>query len=64
MDRVAARNRTHGHFVVQRRGNAYAEHRPGYAQAAVRWGLEPAPGPRVLASLRIFGRGSRTFPFN
>ena len=28
--------------------NAYAEHRPGYAQAAVRWALEPAPGPRVL----------------
>ena len=28
---------------------AYAEHRPGYAQAAVRWALdEPAPGPRVL----------------
>jgi hypothetical protein len=28
---------------------AYAEHRPDYAQAAVRWALEPAPGPRVLA---------------
>lgn len=27
---------------------AYAEHRPGYALAAVRWALEPAPGPRVL----------------
>jgi SAM-dependent methyltransferase len=27
---------------------AYAEHRPGYAQAAVRWALEPASGPRVL----------------
>ncbi|MEV7175552.1 class I SAM-dependent methyltransferase [Kitasatospora sp. NPDC093679] len=27
---------------------AYAEHRPDYAQAAVRWALEPAPGPRVL----------------
>ncbi|MFE9189591.1 class I SAM-dependent methyltransferase [Micromonospora sp. NPDC007208] len=27
---------------------AYAEHRPGYAQAAVRWALEPAPGLRVL----------------
>lgn len=26
----------------------YAEHRPHYAQAAVRWALEPAPGPRVL----------------
>ncbi|MFF2041949.1 class I SAM-dependent methyltransferase [Kitasatospora sp. NPDC058170] len=26
----------------------YAEHRPDYAQAAVRWALEPAPGPRVL----------------
>ncbi|MER5709985.1 class I SAM-dependent methyltransferase [Streptomyces sp. NPDC042898] len=27
---------------------AYAAHRPNYAQAAVRWALEPAPGPRVL----------------
>jgi SAM-dependent methyltransferase len=27
---------------------AYAEHRPGYAEAAVRWALEPAPGKRVL----------------
>ncbi|MBV8217922.1 MAG: class I SAM-dependent methyltransferase, partial [Solirubrobacterales bacterium] len=27
---------------------AYAEHRPNYAQAAVCWALEPAPGPRVL----------------
>ena len=27
---------------------AYAEHRPGYAQAAVRWALALAPGPRVL----------------
>ncbi|ONH26389.1 class I SAM-dependent methyltransferase [Pseudofrankia asymbiotica] len=27
---------------------AYAEHRPDYAQAAVRWVLEPAPGSRVL----------------
>ena len=27
---------------------AYAEHRPDYARAAVRWTLEPAPGPRVL----------------
>ena len=26
----------------------YAEHRPDYAQAAVRWALEGAPGPRVL----------------
>ena len=26
----------------------YAEHRPDYAQAAVRWALEPAPGARVL----------------
>ena len=26
----------------------YADHRPDYAQAAVRWALEPAPGPRVL----------------
>ena len=28
--------------------SAYAEHRPDYAQAAVRWALDPAPGPRVL----------------
>ncbi|WP_330461196.1 class I SAM-dependent methyltransferase [Streptomyces sp. NBC_00820] len=28
--------------------SAYAEHRPDYAQAAVHWALEPAPGPRVL----------------
>lgn len=27
---------------------AYAEHRPDYAQAAVRWALEHAPGARVL----------------
>jgi SAM-dependent methyltransferase len=27
---------------------AYAEHRPDYAQDAVRWALEPAPGLRVL----------------
>ncbi|WP_405096460.1 class I SAM-dependent methyltransferase [Micromonospora sp. NBC_01412] len=27
---------------------AYAEHRPDYAQAAVRWALKPAPGLRVL----------------
>jgi SAM-dependent methyltransferase len=27
---------------------AYAQHRPDYAQAAVRWALEPAPGSRVL----------------
>ncbi|MET8453261.1 class I SAM-dependent methyltransferase [Streptomyces sp. NPDC005209] len=27
---------------------AYAAHRPDYAQTAVRWALEPAPGPRVL----------------
>ncbi|MEV0649139.1 class I SAM-dependent methyltransferase [Phytomonospora sp. NPDC050363] len=27
---------------------AYAEHRPDYAPAAVRWALEPAPGSRVL----------------
>ncbi len=27
---------------------AYAEHRPDYAQDAVRWALKPAPGPRVL----------------
>ncbi|MFC9995117.1 class I SAM-dependent methyltransferase [Nocardia sp. NPDC127526] len=28
--------------------DAYAEHRPDYAKTAVRWALEPAPGPRVL----------------
>ncbi|MFI0420036.1 hypothetical protein [Spongiactinospora sp. 9N601] len=28
--------------------DAYAEHRPGYAPAAIHWALEPAPGPRVL----------------
>lgn len=27
---------------------SYAEHRPDYAPAAVRWALESAPGPRVL----------------
>ncbi|UPZ33451.1 class I SAM-dependent methyltransferase [Streptomyces sp. LRE541] len=27
---------------------AYAEHRPDYARAAVRWALAPAAGPRVL----------------
>ena len=27
---------------------AYAEHRPDYAEAAVRWALELAPGLRVL----------------
>lgn len=27
---------------------AYARHRPDYAQAAVRWSLDGAPGPRVL----------------
>lgn len=27
---------------------AYAEHRPDYAEAAVRWALDTAPGPRVL----------------
>jgi SAM-dependent methyltransferase len=27
---------------------AYAEHRPDYAEAAVRWALEAAPGKRVL----------------
>lgn len=27
---------------------SYAEHRPDYAEAAIRWALEHAPGPRVL----------------
>jgi SAM-dependent methyltransferase len=31
-----------------RAATAYAEHRPDYATAAVRWALELAPGPRVL----------------
>ena len=31
-----------------RAATAYAEHRPDYAQAAVCWALERAPGPRVL----------------
>jgi len=34
--------------VFQGSGDRYAEHRPDYAQAAVGWALEPAPGPRVL----------------
>ena len=33
---------------------AYAEHRPDYAQAAVRWALEPSPGLRV----KIHSQGS------
>ena len=28
--------------------SAYATHRPDYAHEAIRWALEPAPGPRVL----------------
>jgi SAM-dependent methyltransferase len=28
--------------------SAYAEHRPDYARAALRWAVEPAPGPRVV----------------
>ncbi len=28
--------------------SAYAAHRPDYAEAAVRWAVERAPGPRVL----------------
>lgn len=28
--------------------DAYAAHRPDYAHDAIRWALEPAPGPRVL----------------
>ena len=31
-----------------RAATEYAEHRPDYAPAAVRWALEPAPGSRVL----------------
>lgn len=31
-----------------RAAGAYAEHRPDYARAAVRWALETAPGARVL----------------
>jgi 2-polyprenyl-3-methyl-5-hydroxy-6-metoxy-1,4-benzoquinol methylase len=49
--RVTAWQRTNGYFTRRRSGvaaTAYAEHRPDYAQAAVGWALEPAPGPRVL----------------
>ncbi|MGW2125678.1 class I SAM-dependent methyltransferase [Streptomyces sp. NPDC001758] len=31
-----------------RAATAYTENRPDYARSAVRWALEPAPGPRVL----------------
>src|SRR5260370_8201619 len=34
----------------------YAEHRPDYAQAAVRWALEPAPGLRVLDLGAVTGK--------
>ena len=46
--RVAAWNRANGPARRSAAAAAYAEHRPDYAQAAVRWALEPAPGPRVL----------------
>jgi SAM-dependent methyltransferase len=45
MDRVR-RSRYRSSFGAA--AAAYAEHRPDYAQAAVRWALERAPGPRVL----------------
>ena len=32
---------------------AYAEHRPGYAEAAVRWALEPAGGREPLRVLDL-----------
>jgi len=43
MDERARRGSSFGGVAA-----AYAEHRPDYAEAAVRWALEPAPGPRVL----------------
>jgi SAM-dependent methyltransferase len=39
--------RPHG-LVFGAAAAAYAEHRPDYAPAAVRWALDPAPGQRVL----------------
>jgi SAM-dependent methyltransferase len=39
---------------------AYAEHRPDYAQAAVRWAIERAPGPRVLDLGAGTGKLTRT----
>ncbi|MGH3349521.1 MAG: class I SAM-dependent methyltransferase [Nocardioides sp.] len=41
-----ARNRHASSFGAA--ANAYAAHRPDYAHDAIRWALEPAPGPRVL----------------
>jgi SAM-dependent methyltransferase len=32
---------------------AYAEHRPGYAEAAVRWALEPVRGPQPAADRQL-----------
>ena len=50
-DRVA-RMKQHDHVLLGSSfgavAAAYAEHRPAYAEAAVRWACEPAPGPRVL----------------
>ncbi|HUC26402.1 MAG TPA: class I SAM-dependent methyltransferase [Streptosporangiaceae bacterium] len=43
MDERALRGSSFGEVAA-----AYAEHRPDYAEEAVRWALEPAPGPRVL----------------
>jgi len=37
--------------------NAYAEHRPGYAEAAVRWALEPVWARRPL---RVIDLGAGT----
>jgi ubiquinone/menaquinone biosynthesis C-methylase UbiE len=47
---VAAWSRTNGSALhsAQRRPHAPSTARLDYAQAAVRWAVEPAPGPRVL----------------
>jgi 2-polyprenyl-3-methyl-5-hydroxy-6-metoxy-1,4-benzoquinol methylase len=50
-DRVIAWNRTNGSCTPRhsaRRRPYYAEHRPDYARAAVRWAVEPVPRLRVL----------------
>ena len=42
---------------------AYAEHRPGYAEAAVRWALEPVRGSEPLRVLDLAaGTGKLTLP--
>ena len=41
-------DRTRQAYSFGAAAGAYAEHRPDYPAAAVRWALEEAPGPRVL----------------